>query len=196
MAIQEYIEVAVGEGLPTPREVLAGWPGLLLVSVLSIAVLVAGRMAVAPLLNDPIVEVTWIGLAGGFLGGVMLAAILDVGIERLPGETVQFRALQLVHILYGALAGAFMPAVYWRLFAPEARWIISLPEALHAGQSYGLLMFVVAATAYLAVGTLGGPGENFRQWGALLGMYVMYGVFFGMWMGLTEGVWFVLLGVR
>ena len=56
-------------------------------------------------------------------------------------------------------------------------------------------MFVVAGFVYLAVGTVGGVGSNLRQWGAIYGMYMAYGVVLGVWVGLSQALWYVVLSI-
>lgn len=194
--LQRYLDVDVDLGSLEMDQLLQTRLWLGIVSVVTLVVFLLVRVLAGAIFGNPMHEITALGLVGGFLGGAIMAYIIGVGIEAAPSELPQLRALQYSHVVYGTLAGGVFPWFYVGLTHGGGQWVIRYPGSIHAGQSYAILLFALAAAVYYGLGALGGLGENLRQWGAIVGMYLVYGVFLGMFLGLSLPLWYVLLGVR
>jgi hypothetical protein len=182
MAVTDYLNTDAGSDLRAV-DLLVSPYGYAVVSVLSAVTMLAARYAVSPLIDDAVHPVTVWAFVAGLLGGAIMSYTIGVGITVTRSELPRLRALQWSHVMYGTVGGAIYPWVYTILMAAPPASIADFPATLHTGQAWGMLMFVAAAVTYYAAGAIGGVGNNIRQWGAIVGMYLVYGVFLGVWMG-------------
>ena len=121
--------------------------GLLTVTVVSILWVVAVRIGLAPIINDPVNLVTYVGVIGGILGAAGMLAVLrwqDLGHspatqvwanyladgEGNPTEYV--RQGTYLHLLYGAVAGGVYPRLFY-LLGIRADLYATLPWSLAVG---------------------------------------------------------------
>lgn len=174
--------------------VVTAKPTLYAVAGVTLALLAGVRVALGSVMSGPH-PITWIALSGGFLGGAVMAELIDLGIDAAPAEMLRLRGLEFAHLLYGSLVGAAYPWLYNIVWSSGDVWFVTFPQGLHSAQSLATLMFVVAGFVYLAIGTIGGVGSNLRQWGAIYGMYMAYGIVLGVWVGLSQALWYALLGI-
>jgi hypothetical protein len=172
--------------------------GLLTATLASLGWLVALRIALVSVLDDPVHPVTYIGVVGGVLGAAAVQAIVrwtDLGSlpatqfwatylgDGDPGEYV--RQGTYLHVLYGAVAGGCYPRLFWLLgFAGED--FAALPWSLAIGLAFGLLAFVVALV-FLALGVveMDVTGERVA---AFLSLHLVYGLVVGAVVGLYAPV--------
>lgn len=192
--VQRYF--GLGGGSSGLGGLLASPVGLGFLSVVTLALLILGRAAVGAAFGLGMHPVTPLALIGGFVGGSVMAWIIGVGIDATGEDVLRLRVLQYVHVAYATFAGGLFPWAYrWWMGAP-GQVFVEFPFALHSAHAWSMLLFAVAGGGYLAVGSIGGVGNYLRQWGAILGMYVIYGMVFGVWMRLCRPVWYVLIGLR
>jgi hypothetical protein len=158
-------------------------PGYAAVALLSAGLMLLLRLGLTPVIGDPIHPVTAWAWAGGFLGGAIMSYVIGVGITVTKDELPRLRTLQWTHLIYGVAGGTVYPWMYRIPMGAPGETFAAFPATLHTGQAWGMLMFVVAALAYYLAGTIGGVGDNLRQWGAIVGTYLVYGVVLGVWMG-------------
>lgn len=168
-------DVSLTELLVTPY-------GYGFVVVLSAALLLLVRVGLNGVYR-PMHPVTAWAWTGGLLGGAIVSYVIGVGITVTKNELPRLRGLQWAHVMYGTLGGAVFPWAYASWMGARGSEFAAFPATLHTGQAWGMVMFVLAAAVYYLLGALGGLGNNLRQWGAIVGMYLVYGVFLGLWMG-------------
>lgn len=183
MAVREYLDVGIDAGSDVDVVALLVSPyGYAAVAAVSAVLMLLARVAVNPIYRPmhPVTAWAWLG---GLVGGAIMSYTIGVGITVTRSELPRLRALQWSHVIYGTVGGAIYPWVYAFLMNAEGAAYADFPATLHTGQAWGMIMFVAAAVAYYLAGAIGGIGSNIRQWGAIVGMYLVYGVFLGIWMG-------------
>jgi len=193
---QQYLRLDLDFEGASVRDLLASRVGLASVSMLTLLFAVAVRAVTGSAIGRPMHPVTVLGLLGGLLAGSVVAWIIGIGVDAGAEERLRLRGLQYAHVAYGTVAGGLFPWVYHGWMGAEGGMFVAFPGALHSGHVYSMLLFAVAGAVYLGVGVIGGVGDYLRQWGAILGMYVIYGMVLGVWMGLSEPLWYALLGLR
>lgn len=184
--------MAVGGHIDLDSEVL-GFDGLMR-SRLGLAVVVGvtvvglflARFAYGLVVGDDVQPVTYAATSGGLVGGVVMSAVIGYGVDLDPAEYPTLRLVQWAHVTYAALAGAVFPRFYW-LMAEDPTHYTALPDVLHAAHTYSIVLFVVAALAYVAFGAISSLRNNLRPWVGMMGLYLVYGVVLGLWMGVVWG---------
>lgn len=169
-------------------------PGLLTATVVSVLWVVAVRIAIAPLINDTVQNVTYVGVIGGILGAATVQALVrwrNLGYppstqfwskylgDGEPGEYV--RQGMYLHLLYGAVAGGVYPKFFY-LGGIRVDLYGTLPWSLAIGLAFGLLAFVVAMV-FVALGLveMDVTGERVA---AFLSLHLAYGLVVGAVVGL------------
>lgn len=162
--------------------------GLALVVATTVVGLFALRFAYGLVVGDDVQPVTYVATSGGLVGGTVMSAVIGYGVDVDPGEYPTLRVVQWAHVTYAALAGAVFPRFYW-LMAGEPSHYTALPEVLHAAHTYSIVLFTVAALGYTAFGTISSLRNNLRPWVGMMGLYLVYGVVLGAWMGVVWNLW-------
>jgi hypothetical protein len=177
-----------------PRDHPRTRTGLLTATVVSVLLVVAIRIAVAPLIDDPVNSVTYVGVIGGIIGAAAVQWVTRwTGLgyppstqfwsEYLgdgdPGEYL--RQGMYMHLLYGAVAGGCYPRLFW-LLGIRVDLYGTLPWSLAIGLAFGLLAFVLAivlvALDAVAMDITG------KRVAALLSLHIVYGLVVGAVVGL------------
>lgn len=162
--------------------------GFVVVVAATVAVLVGLRLAYGTVVGDDLQAVTVFALAGGLLGGTVMAAVIGFGVDVDRSQYATLRLVQWAHVTYAAVAAAVFPRLYWVMDGTGA-FYTAFPDVLHAAHTYSIVMFAVAALAYVATGAITGARDNLRPWVGMMGLYLVYGVVLGLWMGLAWGAW-------
>lgn len=162
--------------------------GFVTVVATTLATLLALRFAYGVVVGDDLKPVTLIALAGGLVGGTVMAAVIGYGVDVDTGQYGTLRFVQLAHVTYATVAAALFPRLYW-VMDGTGTFYTAFPDVLHAAHTYSIVMFAVAALAYAATGTITAGRNNLRPWVGMMGLYLVYGVVLGLWMGLAWGAW-------
>jgi len=177
-----------------PRDHPQTRTGLLTATVVSVLLVVAIRIAIAPLINDPVQNVTYVGVIGGILGAATVQATIRwTGLgyppstqfwskylgDGDPGEYV--RQGMYLHLLYGAVAGGVYPRLFY-LLGIRVDLYGTLPWSLAIGLAFGLIAFVVAmGFVALRIVEMDVSGERVA---AFLSLHLVYGLVVGAVVGL------------
>jgi hypothetical protein len=170
--------------------------GLLTATIISILWVVAVRIALAPVINDPVNLVSYVGVIGGILGAASMLAVLrwqDLGhspatqvwarfLANGEGDPIEYvRQGTYLHIVYGAIAGGVYPRLFY-LLGIRADLYATLPWSLAIGVAFGLLAFVVAM-GLVALNVIEMDVDG-RRVGAFLGLHLLYGLMVSAVVGL------------
>lgn len=150
--------------------------------------------------------ITVVGFLGGFLGTVVMTALMHALADTEPlgakflgtvtGRRPRYlvRSGLVIQVLYGGLAGAAVPWVVTDLAGRPATVVTTLPSALAVGLVVGVALFAVMAllvrtdvTPLALMGT--------TDWAVFAGLHVAYGVVFAVVVGLSQDVWYPLAGL-
>lgn len=159
----------------------------------TIIVLVLLRMILGVATGDTIDWGTWVGLASGLLGAVVWVGVLELLVDVGDDELVLFHQIQYAHVVYGTVAGALYPPIIAVLGLDRGLWS-AFPQAFVGGLAYSVLVFVVAMGIYILVGAIRIDEDGVREVAVLAGLYLLYGVVFGVSMSLTPK-WYQLFSI-
>ena len=179
--------------------VLDGSARAVATALVTVAVLLGVRLAISPLIGDPVTISTYFGVAGGFVGAVAMVVGLDVLGLSGPTPGAQFWARVAgdvepgsarwpglaVHLVYGAVAGAVYPRALW--WALEGS-MMTIPGGLLGGVIFGTILFVLALAFWLA-GLYGMVASA-----DLLARYYTLHLVYGVALGSVVGTYSLVVG--
>jgi hypothetical protein len=188
MSVTDITSIDVGERPQT-------WMGLVTATVLSVLWVVAIRIALVALINDPVHPITYVGVIGGIVGAAAMQGVIrwrELGYSPAThlwskyvadGEPPEFvRQGVYLNLLYGAIAGGVYPRLFHTLGFGGGLFA-ALPGSLLTGLAFGVLAFVVAMA--LAVVGLLDMDVDAKRIGMVLSLHLLYGVV----LGFVVGVW-------
>ena len=159
-------------------------------------VLIGFVLAAAGLaLGGSLHPVTFVGLVGGAVALIAMMAVFELNIEVNESERLELRQLQWTHISYLTVAGAFYPAFVRQGLGLSGEWFVELPLAIVTALGWSMLVFLPAAGVYVALGAVPLDRGVIRDWLRLVGLFLLYGVGLGLFVGASRGVWYPLLGI-
>jgi len=78
----------------------------------------------------------------------------------------------------------------------SSQWYAALPGAVLTAVVWSELLFALAVVLYLAAGALPADLEMLDVWLDLFWFFLLYGILFGLLIGLSETVWLPLIPER
>jgi len=169
--------------------------GLRTATVLSVLWVVAIRIALVSIIDDPVHPITYVGVMGGIVGAAAMQGVIrwrDLGYSPAThlwskyvadGEPPEFvRQGVYLNLLYGAIAGGVYPRLFHSLgFGGDL--FAALPGSLISGLAFGALAFLFAM-ALVIVGVID-MDVDVKRIGMVLGLHLLYGVV----LGFVVGIW-------
>jgi len=176
---------------PDPRP--KSWVGLAGLVVTTVSIIIATRVLLGRTFLNPPAPITLIGILGGAAAGVAMSLVLGWRASAPPDERATLRVVQWLHVTYFTLGGGLYPLVMSDVVGLSSQWYAALPGAVLTAVVWSELLYIVAALVYLLGGALPADFGFLDVWLDLFWFYLVYGVFLGVVLGLSEAVWLPLI---